>query len=46
MAKFFDFNWKLDVPKRLLDGDYFDKWDDVRILVFVVSCTDNTHYVY
>ena len=29
MAKAYEFNWKPQVPERLLKGDLFDRWDEV-----------------
>lgn len=28
MSKAYNFDWQIEVPARLLKGDYFDRWDD------------------
>ena len=30
MAKQFDFQWQIPVPEFLLQGAYFDRWEEVR----------------
>lgn len=32
MTKQFEFNWRIPVPEPLQTGDYFDCWDEVRLL--------------
>lgn len=28
MSKAYNFDWQIEVPPRLLKGDYFDRWDE------------------
>jgi hypothetical protein len=28
MSKAYNFDWQIEVPTRLLKGDYFDRWDE------------------
>ena len=28
MSKTYNFDWQIEVPARLLKGDYFDRWDE------------------
>ena len=28
MSKEYNFDWQIEVPARLLKGDYFDRWDE------------------
>jgi hypothetical protein len=35
MAKAFDFNWRPSVPSRLIKGDLFDRWDEVKKELFL-----------
>lgn len=37
MAKAYEFNWRPSVPDRLLKGDYFDRWDEVRKRKYLFS---------
>ena len=30
MSKYYEFNWRPNVPERLLKGDFFDRWDEVK----------------
>lgn len=29
MAKLYDFQWQKDVPESLLQGSFFDRWEEV-----------------
>jgi hypothetical protein len=31
MAKPFDFQWQIPVPESLLQGTYFDRWEEVGV---------------
>jgi len=31
MAKVYDFQWQVTVPDMLLNGDIFDRWQEVRL---------------
>ena len=32
MAKLYDFQWQKEVPESLLQGSYFDRWEEVSQL--------------
>ena len=39
MTKAFEFNWRRDVPKPLLDGNHFDRWEEEKgEIVYEPNC--------
>lgn len=42
MAKSFEFNWRPLVPDRLLNGDLFDRWEEVGLNLSDILSTDTS----